>query len=58
MKMIIDAQKCTGSGECILVCPQNAITLVDGIASINHDLCDFDGLCIPACPHGAIGFEE
>lgn len=58
MKMLVDAAKCSASGECILVCPQNAITLVDGIASINQELCDFDGLCIPACPHGAIGFEE
>lgn len=58
MKMLVDSEKCTASGECMLVCPQSAITLVDGAANINQDLCDFDGLCIPACPHGAISFEE
>jgi len=58
MKMLVDSEKCTASGECLLVCPQNAINLIDGIASIDQELCDFDGLCIPACPHGAISFEE
>lgn len=58
MKMLVDSEKCTASGKCILVCPLSAITLIGGIANINHDLCDFDGLCIPACPHGAISFEE
>lgn len=58
MKMIVDPKKCTASGECVLVCPQSAITVIDGVASIDQSLCDFDGLCIPACPHGAISFSD
>lgn len=30
----------------------------DGIAYIDMDLCDLDGICIPACPHEAIYFVD
>ncbi|MBN2645820.1 MAG: 4Fe-4S binding protein [Desulfuromonadaceae bacterium] len=58
MKIVIDGELCQGSGECVLVCPFHAISLVDGRAVLNEALCDFDGLCIPACPHGAILLVE
>lgn len=54
MKLIVDAKKCAGSLECIKVCPQKAITLVNGKAVIDQAKCDGDGICIPACPNGAI----
>jgi len=58
MKIVIDPTKCKGSGECIKVCPEKAITKVDGIAILDQSRCDLDGLCIPACPNSAISFEE
>ena len=58
MKIIIDPLKCQGSGECIRVCPQGALTLQSGIACVDMDKCDLDGICIPACPHDAISFSE
>ena len=58
MKILVDRDKCRGSGECVKVCPREAISLVGGIAMVNDSKCDFDGICIPACPHGAIGFSE
>ncbi len=58
MKIIIDPTKCQGSGECIKVCPEKAITKINGIALLNDAKCNFDGLCIPACPHSAISFSE
>ena len=58
MKIIIDPGKCKGSGECIRICPEKAISRIDGIAVLDESLCDFDGLCIPACPHEAISFLE
>ena len=58
MKILIDRDKCRGSGECVKICPQEAISLVDSIAVVDDAKCDFDGMCIPACPHGAIGFSE
>ena len=54
MKVVVDQAKCKGSLECIKVCPEKAITLVNGKAVIDQSKCDGDGICIPACPHGAI----
>jgi len=58
MKLYIDSSKCTGSGECMKVCPHKAITLVNGRAVIDVQICDLDGICIPACPHSAITYDE
>ena len=58
MKIVIDKQKCTGSGECIKVCPEKAISLVEGKAVIDNSKCDADGICIPACVNSAISLEE
>ena len=58
MKLVVDASKCRGSGECMKVCPEKAITVKDGKAVIDAGLCDQDGICIPACPHHAITISE
>jgi ferredoxin len=58
MKILVDRDKCNGSGECVKICPRKAISLNDGIAMVDDSKCDFDGICIPACPHGAISFSE
>lgn len=58
MKLHVDEKKCCASGECIKVCPMDAITLINGLAVIDYDKCDMDGICIPACPHQAIDYIE
>lgn len=58
MKIIIDQNVCCGSGECLKVCPEKAISIVAGKAVLDDDKCDLDGICIPACPNSAIGFDE
>ena len=58
MKILVDRDKCHGSGECVKVCPRDAISQIDGVATVDESKCDFDGICIPACPHGAISFSE
>jgi NAD-dependent dihydropyrimidine dehydrogenase PreA subunit len=58
MKILVDEDKCRGSGECVSVCPRDAIYLLDNVATIDASKCDFDGICIPACPYGAISFSE
>ena len=58
LDIIIDQNLCCGSGECIKVCREKAITLVNGKAVLDAAKCDSDGLCIPACPKGAIDYED
>ena len=54
----VDKQKCIGSGKCIKVCPEKAISLVDNKAVIDSSKCDADGICIPACENSAISLKE
>jgi ferredoxin len=58
MKIVVDALKCRGCGECIKVCPEKALSLVDQLAVLDESQCDFDGICIPACPCAAISYSE
>ncbi|MDX2480666.1 MAG: ferredoxin [Desulfuromusa sp.] len=58
MKIVIDKNLCCGSGECVKICPDKAISIVDGKAVLDEAKCDFDGICIPACPCSAISFDD
>jgi len=50
----IDAERCTGCGACLEVCPTGALYLVDGKASVDQALCRECEACLNACPTGAI----
>jgi heterodisulfide reductase subunit A len=50
----VDRDKCSGCGECILVCPYHAIERVEGKAQVNAALCKGCGTCVGACLAKAI----
>lgn len=45
---------CLGYGDCAAVCPQDAITVVDGLARVDKAKCIGCGLCVKACPNRLI----
>lgn len=45
---------CIGFGDCVKVCPQNAICIVDGIARVDSRACIGCGLCASKCPQSLI----
>ena len=45
---------CMGLGDCAVVCPVNAIEMVNGIANVDTDLCIGCGLCVKTCPSNII----
>jgi heterodisulfide reductase subunit A len=47
-------ERCVGCGDCVIVCPYSAISLVDANAEVNSALCKGCGTCAAACPAGAI----
>ncbi len=51
-------ERCTGCGECTLVCPYLAITLVEGKAEVNPALCTGCGTCVATCVSKAIVAEH
>jgi NAD-dependent dihydropyrimidine dehydrogenase PreA subunit len=58
--MKIKEDRCNGCGQCIVICPTNAITLINNIAVINRDLCVECNVCYrdAKCPVSAIRPER
>jgi len=50
----VDSERCSGCGICIAACPNDAIRLVDGVASVDQERCRQCEVCLDACPEGAI----
>lgn len=57
MAIKVIEEKCIGCGQCVDVCPFDAIDIIDGKAVINEN-CTICGSCIEACPTEAIYREE
>ena len=45
---------CLGYGDCASVCPENAISIEDGVAKIDQSLCVGCGICVRECPNAII----
>lgn len=49
---------CLGYGDCIKVCPQGAISIVDRVAVVDPDKCIGCGLCAKECPNDLIAVRR
>lgn len=45
---------CLGLGDCALACNYEAVTVCNGVAKINTELCGGCGMCVTACPQKII----
>ena len=45
---------CLGYGDCVKVCSIGAISIVNGIAKVDKELCKSCGNCVKACPKSLI----
>ena len=58
-KVIVDAQKCIGDGECVDVCPVEVYARRDGKAvAVNMEECLGCESCVEVCDQDAITVEE
>jgi NAD-dependent dihydropyrimidine dehydrogenase PreA subunit len=46
----IDADRCSGCGDCIERCQMEALSLVNEVISVNENMCLGCGNCVSACP--------
>lgn len=49
---------CLGFGDCVVACPFNAITVVDGVARVDLSKCTGCGACEASCPKKVIWIRE
>lgn len=57
MKPRIDPVKCTGCGQCLIWCPENAIGMNGNIAVINQKICIGCGECLTICNFDAVKYN-
>ena len=53
-KRLFISSFCKGCGACVKICPNNALSLENGKAVVDHKLCILCGYCNPVCPEFAI----
>ncbi len=58
MEIRVNPKQCTGCGACMSVCPVSAISIVEGIAVVDHSTCTLCQRCIKACPPKAISIID
>ena len=56
-RIVVNRDKCTGCGICVRNCPVQAVSLVEGKASIGEN-CVGCTLCVRMCPLEALTVEE
>jgi ferredoxin len=58
IKPVIAVDVCTGCGECVDVCPADAITMDDKKAAVSRGLCISCLCCHETCPAGAVRMRK
>jgi aryl-alcohol dehydrogenase-like predicted oxidoreductase/ferredoxin len=53
-KKLFISSFCVACGTCVKTCPNQALSLINGKAVVDHDLCILCGYCNPICPQFAI----
>ena len=52
---VVDADICTGCGECVARCPAGAVELAGGKVRFRaSESCTYCGVCEEVCPEGAV----
>lgn len=55
---VVDKEKCTKCGTCVIYCPEAAITMMDDGIVIDYNYCKGCGICANECPVTALSMER
>jgi len=53
----LDEEVCSGCGDCVEICPMDALTMEDDVVALDSNRCIGCGLCASVCPTGALRLE-
>ncbi|MBI2953494.1 MAG: 4Fe-4S binding protein [Chloroflexi bacterium] len=53
-----DEDECIACGNCVEICPVEAVKIVDDVAKVDRDWCIGCGVCVPRCSTQAIKLVE
>jgi len=56
--IVVDKDRCSGCGECVRICHESCITLIDDTATISYELCSTCTQCIAICPEQALSWDN
>ena len=54
MAAIVNKDECVGCEACVSACPNEAISMQDGVAHVDEGACIDCGICVDECPNEAI----
>lgn len=57
-KIVFDETQCLGCRRCTFACPEKAVTVQNGRASVDKSKCTSCGGCVAACPTAAFTLDE
>lgn len=57
MTTIVNEETCSACGECVDVCPLEAIEIKDDVAVVDADTCGDCGACVDVCPTESLSVE-
>jgi len=57
MAVKVDEPKCTGCGDCVDVCPSEALKVENEKVKVSPDDCSDCGACVDTCEKGALSLD-
>ena len=58
MPAYVDPEKCEGCGDCVPVCPNESIKMVDEKAVVDKEQCIDCNACVDTCTKQAIEMKD
>jgi ferredoxin len=55
--IVVDKEKCSQCGQCVKICHEHCMTLVDEAAAIDYQYCSTCTQCVAVCPRQALSWD-
>jgi len=56
--IVVEEEECTSCGQCVKICHEHCMALVDHSVTIDYELCSTCTQCIAVCPQQALSWDH